>query len=356
MLAVLGNHIIYVPNETESTREALAQAVQKRVDEYVGENKVKITAGEGTVQDFYKNNSERMVKELQNKIDAENSKEKPDINLINEYKGLIEWYRDYYNEEYFKESYNDPKGDHYFLRSAEGGFWFTATVNGEDYEFIVIKDSSKMITPKYKTADVKTNVEISSTSTEIPLDTAVEVEKVTEGSEYEKIVKVLDVEEHAIFDLKLFSRTLNKYVKKLVDGSFEVKIPIPENLRNKKLAVYFVDENSNIEEYEVKVEGEYAVFTTKHFSTYTLAEEIIEEKPSENNNNNSNENSTNNIKPEGTTNNGEKVEESNKENNIKNPSTGDNITLFVIIFIVAVVGLVVTFSVTKKKQIINKIK
>lgn len=345
MLAVLGNHIIYVPNETESTREALAQAVQKRVDEYVGENKVKITAGEGTVLDFYKNNSERMEKELQNKIDAENSKEKPDINLINEYKGLIEWYRDYYVEEYVKESYNDPKGEHYFLQSAEGGFWFTATVNGEDYEFIVIKDSSKMITPKYKTSDVKTNVEISSTSTEIPLDTVVEAEKVTEGSEYEKIVKVLEVEEHAIFDLNLFSNSLNKHVKKLENGNFEVRIPIPENLKNKKLAVYFVDDNNNIEEYEVKIEGEYAVFITKHFSTYTLAEEnekINDENVDKENNNTITE-------EDNITNNNENLDnKEDKENNIKNPATGDNILLFVGMLTVSIVGIIITLNVKKK--------
>lgn len=355
ILGVWGNHIIYVPTETESTKEALAAAVQKRVDEYIGEGKVKITAGEGTVEDYYKNYSSSHIAELKNKIAEEKAKEKPNNNLIRQYENEIDWYKNYYVEEYVKESYNNPNGEHYFLQSAEGNFWFVATIDGVDYEFIVIKDSSKMITPTYKVADINTNVEISSKSTEIPLDTSIDAEKITSGGEYEKIIKVLGIKENAMFDLNLFSKSLNEYVKKLADGSFEVRIPIPENLKNKKLAIYYVDENNNIEEYEVKVEDEYAVFTTKHFSTYTLAEEIVadEKLPSTENNNNSN-NTNNDVKPEDTNNSEEKVDKIEdkieKEENINNPSTGDNVMMFVAVFAVSIVGLIVTLCITRKKQ------
>ena len=38
-----------------------------------------------------------------------------------------------------------------------------------------------------------------------------------------------------MYDLKLFSKSLDNYVSKLVNGSFEVKIPIKDEYKNKNL-------------------------------------------------------------------------------------------------------------------------
>ena len=42
---------------------------------------------------------------------------------------------------------------------------------------------------------------------------------------------------------------LNEYITRLASGNFEVRIPIPENLKEKNLMVYYVGEDNKIEEY-----------------------------------------------------------------------------------------------------------
>ncbi len=73
-----------------------------------------------------------------------------------------------------------------------------------------------------------------------------------------------------MYDLKLFSKSLDNYVSKLVNGSFEVKIPIKDEYKNKNLIAYYVDDNGKVTEYEVTVKDGYAIFNTDHFSIYTL--------------------------------------------------------------------------------------
>ena len=46
-----------------------------------------------------------------------------------------------------------------------------------------------------------------------------------------------------MFDLNLYSDSLGKYITKLDDGKFEVRIPVPDNFKGKNLTVYYVDEN-----------------------------------------------------------------------------------------------------------------
>ena len=129
-----------------------------------------------------------------------------------------------------------------------------------------------MYTPSYKTSDIKTNITITSTDNTLPLDTLIQVKELTSGEEYDKIIKILNTTNNDMFDLKLFSNSTNKYITKLNDGSFEVRIPIKDELKDKDLVVFYVNDNGEKEEYEVKVENGEAVFNTNHFSIYTLAE------------------------------------------------------------------------------------
>ena len=135
-----------------------------------------------------------------------------------------------------------------------------------------------MVTPEYKTVDVKNNVEISSDSADIPLDTSIEVDKLTSGTVYDKIMEVLGVEENETYDLKLYSDSLKDYFSKLENGSFEVRIPVSEKLKDKELVAYYVDANDKVVEYSVSIEDGYAVFATNHFSIYTLAEKTVVEE------------------------------------------------------------------------------
>ena len=62
-------------------------------------------------------------------------------------------------------------------------------------------------------------------------------------------------------------------VTKLENGSFEVKLPISEELKGMELSVWYLDENDVAVEHPADFEKApgFAVFTTNHFSVYTLA-------------------------------------------------------------------------------------
>lgn len=369
---VWANHIIYVPDNTGDTKEELISAVQKRIEEIGGKDKIKIEY-DGKISELKEaeiaeyntmiaeyeekiNICDNAIKELEAQIATNNAiiaTNQPasdiealmhniqeeiskiselKINEIDETKWIeydeeinklqveyddlnekllivntatmnnqqLTWQLNDKNNEktmyvgpkegleaskqYYIDQIENEDGDKYFLKEAAGDNYFKAIVGEFIYNFIVIKDSSKMITPTVKTSDVQTDVTISTTSATLPLDTTISVNKLTSGQEYEKIIKVLNVDNSETFDLTLYSDSLDKSITKLDNGKFEVKIPISKSFEGKTLAVYYVDDKENITEHEVTVNGGYAVFTTDHFSIYTLAEKkavIEEEKPKE---------------------------------------------------------------------------
>jgi len=251
------------------------------------------------------------------------------------------------------------------VKEQDDTYIVTVKVNGKEakHNIIIRKDSSRMILPTYATADMVTDVTISSTATEIPLDTIVESEKLTSGTEYDKVIKKLQDEKYNIensvtYDLKLYSSSIKDYITKLEDGSFEVKLPIPEELKGKNLIACYVDTDGNIKEYEL---NDKEVFTTDHFSIYTLAEAPEptqnenqgnegleggkEEQPKDDEKQEIAEDKKEDV---GSTNNGAGKTEDTA--NSENPKTGDNIILFVIIFIVSVVGILVTTKMKKQNK------
>jgi len=186
-------------------------------------------------------------------------------------------------KQYYIDQIENEDGDKYFLKEAAGDNYFTATVGDFVYNFIVIKDTEKMITPTVKTSDVKTDVTISTLNPSLPLDTTISVNRLTSGEEYEKIIKILGVNNSETFDLTLYSGSLDKNITKLDNGKFEVKIPISKAFEGKTLVVYYVDENEKVTEYEVTVKEGYAIFTTDHFSIYTLAEKKADDEQEKDN-------------------------------------------------------------------------
>lgn len=296
-VGVSAKHIIYVDENTGTTKEELISAVQKRIDNYIGKDKVKVTFGGESVYNLYINEFDTNITHYENELaritsQLEEALQNEDIACANGYtaenvecmnaqnkrgqltsdkmstENMLRSERMF--KEYFIENYKEEDGDYYFLKDAVNGYYFNAEIGEDKYLFIIVKDNDKMLTPITKTSDVKTNITISTSNTNIPLDTTISAKKLTTGSEYEKIVKILNLTDNLIFDLKLYSNSLEEYITKLSDGSFEVKIPIPENFKGKDLVIYYVDDNGKSVTYDVKVENGYAVFNTNHFSIYTL--------------------------------------------------------------------------------------
>ena len=222
-------HIVYVPDGTATDRASLMAAAQQRINEYLGS----------------------------------------DARVVVSYGGAFNTLTDpWYDDD---EAYQAEMLYYLGLETAPEDY-FVATSGDMQYKFLIIADSSKMMEPTYKTVDAASNVTISSTSAEIPLDTSMRANQLTSGTEYDKVIETLGVEENVTFDLKLYSQSTESYVSKLENGTFEVQIPITEELGDKDLIAYYVDEDGKVVEYEVTVKDGNAVFATDHFSIYTIAE------------------------------------------------------------------------------------
>lgn len=334
-LGTRAEHIIYVPNETGSTKEELIKAAQKRIDEYLGKEGIATVTYGGTAYEAWA----KTVYDLK--------QDWPEMNpnmTFEEFLGL---------GNVFLPTYTNFEQISGFEGVTENDETFIVTVKvgnkQESFHILIKKDTSKMVTPEYKTADLTTNIEITSNSSSIPLDTSIQAKKITNGTEYEKIIKLLDVKENAMFDLKLYSESLGNYVTKLEDETFEVKIPVPENLKDKELIAYYTTNDGKTEKYDVEVKDGYAIFKTKHFSIYTLAEN----KSSLNGENNNTENTTGKSNTENATeeNNTENTAQTSEVTSQPNPKTGDNIIVYIII---AGISIIVLGTAIIVKRRVNK--
>lgn len=217
-------YLIYVPDETEDSTEAYIAAAQKRINDYLKNDQVKITYAGKVSTDF---------------------------------DGLL------------FESIVDP--------SKRRDEYYTLTYNGIEFYLLIVKDSSKIKTEVvHKTNDVTTNISISTTSSTVPLDTMIKVNEIVKtDSKYTEIIETLKVKEALVYDLKLYSSSKGDYISKLDDGTFNVSIPLPDAMKDKQLMAYYVNDDKTVEEHEVIVKDGYATFNTTHFSIYTIAEKRV---------------------------------------------------------------------------------
>lgn len=264
--------------------------------------------------------NDKLLETIQNRIDNYIGKGKMTIytsnydvdTYYNEKKSELNQYFEPENE-FYKEEMKEL--DELKNTSSDGKI-YVAKVGNNEYRFVIGKNTEKMYTPKLITSDFKTNITISTDKTNtIPLDTMINIKELTSGEEYNKILKILNITNNEMFDISLFSNSIKDYITKLKDGSFEVKIPITEKFKDKELVVYYVDDEGKITDYPVTIEDEYAIFNTNHFSIYTLAEKTI-------------------------------IEE-------KNPNTGDNILVYIVLGGVALLGIITCAVIYLKKKKTN---
>lgn len=261
-IGIASENVLYVPTDTSD--EKVLEVLQKRIDDYLGKGLVLIQKSDYNLDTYQGSESPETINKLKN-ISFDN----------NIYKAII---------------------------------------NNEEYYFVISKNSDEMHTPELITSDFKTDITISSKDGSIPLDTMINVKNLVSGSEYERILNLLNIDNGKMFDISLFSRSLEKYITKLDNGTFEVKIPLTEEYKGKNLVVYYIDENNKKYEFEVKEVDGYAVFNTNHFSIYTLAEK-----------------SSNNV-----------------TNEVINPQTGDKLLSYITISSLALSGLILVSIKLKK--------
>ncbi len=249
-LAVLAQHIIYVPDNTENTAEALLKAAQDRIDAYLGKDKVTLQHKGAVLEVMLREHYENTRPEWEGELGADATYE--------------EWKQSSYYRDIDVESATGIEG------VTDDTPAFTTTINGVTYNLLIMKNSSKMVTPKYQNVDFQSNITVSSADASVPLDTMLQVKKLESGEEYDRIISVLKPEASESFDIRLYSDSTDKYVNKLSNGKFKLRIPIPDDFKGKELKVYYVGSDNKAEAFETIVESNYAVITTNHFSIYTL--------------------------------------------------------------------------------------
>lgn len=220
------NNVLYVPDETENTREAYIKAALDRVNKYIPKANVKIEyAGQiADINDFG-------VLSLNDIVDV-----------------------------------NKTLGEYYKI-----------TIGEEEYYYFIAKDSSKMRTPVMNTVDALTDISIKTDSSEVPLDSKINTVVIdAKSDEYKEFLKKVNINNGLVVDLKLFSDSINKNISKLENGVFKVYVPLNDELRKLDLTAYYVKDNGEIEKHDVKIEGDYLVFETDHFSTYVIGGNKLE--------------------------------------------------------------------------------
>ncbi|MBQ8147612.1 MAG: LPXTG cell wall anchor domain-containing protein [Lachnospiraceae bacterium] len=226
-------NVIYVPDDTATTTDALMAAAQSRINTYLGNDTQVVLSYGGIISD------------IRHPIDPNDAT--------------------YYEYVLDEMDLQDANIEHYFI----------ATVNGVQHKLLIIPNSNKMKTPTYSSIDASDKVEIHTPSPDVPLDTNVEVDEIVSGDEYDRIVQLLDVKENVTYDLNLYSKSIQDYITKIDNAEFEVRIPIPRSWAKKTLMAYYVDGQGNVSKHTVTIDdsnGYYAVFYTDHFSIYTIAE------------------------------------------------------------------------------------
>lgn len=264
MMGVSGKHILYVPTGTKNAD--LLKVAQERLDSNFGKGKIVLTKFD-TIDEFLNSYIASISQVVDNLYQARNS----------EYEKMQPNYVEVTREEIIAElktEYLDSIGE--VLDESSDGNVYKVTIKDKTYYTVIKADSDKMKEVSYTTSDILTDISISTESNNLPLDTLINVKRLTSGEEYEKILKILKLTDNEMFDLKLFSKALDSYVTKLDNGTFEVRIPVSEKFKDKELVAYYVSDDGKITQYEVTVKDGYAVFNTDHFSIYTLGVKTIE--------------------------------------------------------------------------------
>lgn len=123
--------------------------------------------------------------------------------------------------------------------------------------------------------DKGTGVYVESNSYEVPSDVTLDVDDVTD-----KISKKFDKEMykvHSAYDIEVIKMADGGFVETIENG-IDVYIPISGRTVGEEMKVYHITENGKGDGYKgvvVEVEGkQYVKFTTTHFSTYAIVEEL----------------------------------------------------------------------------------
>ena len=197
------------------------------------------------------------------------------------------------------------------------------TLGAEYYQNVTLYASWTKISGEPEKPVKETVKEIQSTGeTKAKIEFAKEVSK-----DYKLDIKPVEVKKDLtsknvkyVVDINVLE---NGQIVEISDTKMKIRIALPEDLKGfDKYEVVYISNDEIKETIPATVEDGYIVFETSHLSQYGIVATNVEEK----------------------------TEQTKNETN--NPKTGDNIAMYISVFVVAVVGITATMVV--KKRNINK--
>ena len=124
-----------------------------------------------------------------------------------------------------------------------------------------------------ETADKTTNVSLNADTSIIPSNTVLEVKEVKSGEAYNTITESLKnvSNKFMAYDITLKSDG----VEIQPNGNVQISLPIPSGYDTGKVVVFRVETDGTIIKYDTKIENNYAIIETDHFSNYVIAEQNV---------------------------------------------------------------------------------
>ena len=186
---------------------------------------------------------------------------------------------------------NLPKID---KRKMSENYYNVTLTNGDIVKFIIVKDETKYMASERELTD--NGVSIITNSSLVKENATLKVNKINSNTTEYNNLKEIFKSDFIAYDINIDNKITN-----IGNDTFIVKIPLNENFTNRDLVAYYINEDNTLEEHEIVIDklGN-AIFTTNHLSKYIITGRIGV------------------INPEIT------------------PQTGDNIVLYVGLFIVSI--------------------
>ncbi len=253
-------NIIYVPDTTGDTKEALVEAAQQRINQYFGkDNAVTVSYGGTALEVWAKDEYENTRGEW----------EEANPNLT-----VDEWLSQ------GRYPANDDFGQDVLGLGIKGidddtpTFIVTIKVGNEEssYNFIIKKDSSKAATSTVETVNKETGIKLEAAAGVVPSDTVIQAEQVKEGGNFTIINNALKKtsDKWVAYDISLLSNG----VEIQPNGKVKISIPRPRGLNMNKMVLYHVAEDGKLTQIPFTLDGtkDNILFETDHFSLYAVAE------------------------------------------------------------------------------------
>lgn len=204
-----------------------------------------------------------------------------------------------YNKEFGENITNIEKGNKLKYGEdidVENGYTiFVKNLADIEGNYIIIRKEKTEIVEE----DTTTGIKLETDTKIVPENTVLETKKVTES-------KTIQIVEESIKDVSTKFVTYDITLKSegvaiQPNGKVKIQIPIPNGYDKTKLLVYRISEDGTKTKYDIKIEENYVIIETDHFSTYVLAENNVTEKEEKTNNNTSSDNKLDETPKTGTT-------------------------------------------------------